>query len=184
MYRTRDGRLTLSQSFMCSAIAGFTSKTITAPFDVVKIRSQVGCAETKNGLLNSIITIYYKEGMHAFWKGNLIGCLRLCPYSAIQLIAFQNLRIPLCDSCGRLSPVSALVAGAGAGLIATTVMYPTDLVKTRLIVQHSGNRWAHYKGITHAFRTIVDKEGIISLYRGLSLSFMGKSILICQIPGT
>ena len=178
MSRKRDARLTLTQSFLCSTIAGYTSKTLTAPLDVIKIRAQVGTPDTRQGHIQAVRNLYYREGVRAFWKGNAMACLRLCPYSIIQLITFQRLRTLLSDSCGRLSPTSALIAGSSAGLFATMIMYPTDTIKTRLIVQHCNPKWSHYGGITHAFQTIITEEGMAALYKGLSTTVVGKS---CEV---
>ena len=44
--------------------------------------------------------------------------------------------------------------------------YPLDLIKTRLTV----DKYGHYEGIFHAVQTVINKEGILGLYRG-STSF-------------
>lgn len=86
-----DERLTFLQSVVCGGIAGVLSRTVTSPLEVVKVLSQVGTPETRFGLLRTFNRIYRSEGLKAFWKGNGISCLRLVPYSAIQMAAFHNL---------------------------------------------------------------------------------------------
>jgi solute carrier family 25, member 33/36 len=46
------------------------------------------------------------------------------------------------------------------------------MIKTRLQLQTGGERRA-YKGAIHCFRDLVKKEGVSSLYRGLSASYLG-----------
>jgi len=58
-----------------------------------------------------------------------------------------------------------IIAGAGAGLIEVLVMYPLDVVKTRLQLQKGAD--AKYKGISGTFRTIIAEEGFANLYRGI-----------------
>ena len=86
-----DERLTFLQSVFCGGIAGVLSRTVTSPLEVVKVLSQVGTPETRFGFLRTFNRIYRSEGLKAFWKGNGISCLRLVPYSAIQMAAFHNL---------------------------------------------------------------------------------------------
>lgn len=67
------------------------------------------------------------------------------------------------------------MAGSLAGMVATVVTYPTDVIKTRLIVQ---NRLEpSYEGIVHAFYKIYHQEGLFALYRGVSPAILGKIIL-------
>lgn len=67
------------------------------------------------------------------------------------------------------------MAGSLAGMVATIVTYPTDVIKTRLIVQ---NRLEpSYEGILHAFYKIYRQEGLLALYRGVSPAILGKIIM-------
>lgn len=168
-----DVRLTFLQKFTVAAIAGCASKTLTSPLDVVKIRTQLGTWDTRNGATRAFAKLYRSEGIRAFWKGNFLGCLRMMPYSSIQLMAFQRIKLTLCDRFGRLTPLSAGLSGAGGGLVATLVMYPTDTVKTRLIAQHTCPKIANYNGIMDAFFTMFKDEGILCFYRGFSTTLMG-----------
>uniref|UniRef100_A0A8B9D619 Solute carrier family 25 member 14 n=1 Tax=Anser cygnoides TaxID=8845 RepID=A0A8B9D619_ANSCY len=68
--------------------------------------------------------------------------------------------------------ISALLCSPGslAGMVATIVTYPTDVIKTRLIVQ---NRLEpSYEGILHAFYKIYHQEGLLALYRFSRGSFV------------
>ena len=88
-----DERLTFLQSIICGGIAGVLSRTLTSPLEVVKVLAQVGTPESRVGFVRCFNRIYQSEGLKAFWKGNGISCLRLIPYSAIQLAAFHNLLV-------------------------------------------------------------------------------------------
>ena len=171
--RGSETRLTFEQYFFSGCVAGFVSKTLTAPLDVLKVRTQVGTAETHLGYRNAVAILYSNEGWRSFWKGNLIGCIRMCPHSIVQLTAFHQLKLKLADDCGRLTPWTAGIAGAGGGITAAVALYPTDTVKTRLIVQPNIKGFRHYTGIFDAFRTIVREEGFLALYRGLSTTLLG-----------
>ena len=65
-------------------------------------------------------------------------------------------------------PLVQAAAGATAGCIARLVVAPLDVVKIRLQVQieplHGGG--GKYKGMLHAFRTILAEEGLRGYWRG------------------
>ncbi|KAM9324871.1 solute carrier family 25 member 43 [Gastrophryne carolinensis] len=167
----RDPRLTSWQSSVCGGLAGLLSRSVTAPLDVAKILSQVGTYHSKHGFLATFRLLYRAEGLPAFWKGNLTACLRLLPYSAIQLSAYHRLSALFVDDLGQISPTKAIVAGSMAGMLAAVAIYPTDVIKTRLIVQNSME--PTYQGIVHALTTVYYQEGLRALYRGVSLSILG-----------
>jgi solute carrier family 25 iron transporter 28/37 len=63
-----------------------------------------------------------------------------------------------------------LIAGAAAGIMEHTVMYPVDAIKTRMQVAKSANV---YSGIVNAVSKISAAEGASSLWRGISSMVMG-----------
>jgi solute carrier family 25 protein 43 len=171
---SKDRRLTFGQNFICGGFAGVSSRTITSPLDVVKILAQVGTKDTQAGFLGTFANVYKNEGLKAFWKGNGIACVRLFPYSAIQFASFNFLKNIFSDEHGNLDAIGGFAAGSGGGILATCAVYPTDMVKTRLTVQHGGDPdKAKYKGIVHCFSTIIKEEGILALYKGMSTSIIG-----------
>lgn len=61
-----------------------------------------------------------------------------------------------------------MIAGAIAGVIGTSLIFPLDLVKTRLQSGSGG-----YTGPVTAFRSIVASEGVVGLYAGLKPNLLG-----------
>lgn len=147
------------------------ARTLTSPLDVVKILNQVGTPEGKGGFLRSVGLIYRSEGLGAFFKGNLMAILRLFPYNAIQFTAYNEIRSHV-PPRNRYAHVD-FIAGAGAGIIATVITYPLDMLKTRLTTNHVQKGRAHYKGILDAVKTIAREEGTLALYKGLWTSVLG-----------
>ncbi|KAL2823155.1 mitochondrial carrier domain-containing protein [Aspergillus cavernicola] len=80
-----------------------------------------------------------------------------------------------------LSPWGSAVAGATGAVLANAMVYPLDLVKTKLQVQikktdeseKEGSEDAHYKSTWDAIAKIVDKEGVEGLYAGIFGSLLG-----------
>ncbi|KAF7559077.1 hypothetical protein G7046_g5072 [Stylonectria norvegica] len=59
-------------------------------------------------------------------------------------------------------------AGAIAGVSEILVMYPLDVVKTRVQLQTGTGATAEYNGMVDCFRKIIKQEGFSRLYRGIS----------------
>ncbi|KAH7345888.1 mitochondrial 2-oxodicarboxylate carrier protein-like protein [Pyrenochaeta sp. MPI-SDFR-AT-0127] len=60
-------------------------------------------------------------------------------------------------------------AGAVAGISEILVMYPLDVVKTRIQLQHGRVTGGEgYNGVLDCFRKIIRNEGITRLYRGIT----------------
>lgn len=103
-----------------------------------------------------------------------------CVFFTVLLIillfcVFFRLVTLFMDELGHISHWRAIMAGSLAGMVATVVTYPTDVIKTRLIVQ---NRLEpSYEGIVHAFYKIYHQEGLRALYRGVSPAILGNTVL-------
>ncbi|XP_038173088.1 solute carrier family 25 member 43 isoform X2 [Arvicola amphibius] len=167
----RDGRLTGSQRLLCAGLAGAFSLSLTAPLELATVLAQVGVARGHaQGLWATGRRVWLAEGPRALWKGNGVACLRLFPCSMVQLAAYRKFVVLFMDDLGRISQWSSIVAGSLAGMVSMIVTYPTDLIKTRLIVQNMLE--PSYRGLSHAFSTIYHQEGFLALYRGVSLTVL------------
>lgn len=134
--------------------------------------AQVGRVQSHSqGLWATGRRVWLSEGPRALWKGNGVACLRLFPCSVVQLAAYRKFVVLFMDDLGRISQWSSIVAGSLAGMVSTIVTYPTDLIKTRLIVQNMLE--PSYRGLIHALSTIYQQEGFLALYRGASLTVLG-----------
>ncbi|XP_062939598.1 solute carrier family 25 member 43 isoform X2 [Cynocephalus volans] len=167
----RDGRLTGSQRLLCAGLAGALSLSLTAPLELVTVMAQVGVVRGHaQGPWATGRRVWRAEGPRALWKGNAVACLRLFPCSAVQLAAYRKFVVLFTDDLGHISQWSSIMAGSLAGMVSTIVTYPTDLIKTRLIVQNMLE--PSYRGLLHAFSTIYQQEGFLALYRGVSLTVL------------
>ncbi|KAJ6144185.1 Mitochondrial carrier protein [Penicillium chermesinum] len=80
----------------------------------------------------------------------------------------------------RLSPWGSAVAGASGAVLANAMVYPLDLIKTKLQVQvkqvksdQGAQEVEHFEGTLDAIKKIVEKEGASGLYQGMAGSLLG-----------
>ncbi|GMP73284.1 hypothetical protein CsSME_00031079 [Camellia sinensis var. sinensis] len=62
-----------------------------------------------------------QEGIKGYWKGNLPQVIRVIPYSAVQLFAYETYKKLLRGKDGELSLIERHTAGAFAGMTSTFV---------------------------------------------------------------
>lgn len=162
--------------FGAGALSGAIAKTITAPLDRVKILLQVkggleggavAAAAAKGNLLQSLIAIGKQEGLLGYWKGNLPQVLRVVPYSAAQLYSYEVFKKVFQEEDGSLSVQRRLAAGACAGMAATLLTYPLDMLRFRIAVDPS------CRTIGGAVTTLLREGRGAALYRGLGASLLG-----------
>lgn len=160
--------------FTAGAIAGAAAKTVTAPLDRIKLLMQtqglrVGQESAKKaiGFIEAIKLIGKEEGIKGYWKGNLPQVIRIIPYSAVQLFAYEAYKKLFRGKDGELSVVGRLVAGACAGMTSTFVTYPLDVLRLRLAVEPG------YRTMSEVALTMLREEGIASFYNGLGPSLIG-----------
>jgi hypothetical protein len=171
------------QTFLCGGIAGCMSRTFTAPLDVTKIIFQLSSSGAQAGGYGSfggaLMTIFKEEGISGLWKGNVVACLRLGPYSAVKYFVFENTKDYFADADGNVPNGKRAVCGALSGSCAVLSTYPLDLVKTRLTLQKEGVGLdgtvykKTYNGTIDCLQKVAKDEGVGSLFKGLSPTLQG-----------
>lgn len=159
--------------FIAGAVAGAVAKTTTAPLDRWKLMIQVKNVQPGRvvppmevNLLQSFLDIGREGGVQAYWRGNLPQVMRIVPYSAVQLFAYEFYKGRFMGDRTELTVPSRLAAGACAGMTSTLVTYPLDVLRLRMALETSN------KGIAAVAMTMVREEGFRSLYRGLGPSLV------------
>ncbi|KAF5801025.1 putative mitochondrial carrier protein [Helianthus annuus] len=96
---------------------------------------------------------------------NLIQVVRVLPYSAVQLFAYDTYKRLFRGTNSELSLIGRL--SAGAGMTSTFVTYPLDILRLRLAVDPG------YQTMADVFVKMLKEEGLGSFYRGLGPSLIG-----------
>ncbi|KAL6528613.1 hypothetical protein OROMI_029258 [Orobanche minor] len=130
---------------------------------------RIGQNAAKNGIgfIEALTLIGKEEGIKGYWKGNLPQVIRVIPYSAVQLFAYETYKKLFRGKDGELLVIGRLAAGACAGMTSTLVTYPLDVLRLRLAVEPG------YKTMTQVGLNMLREEGLASFYNGLGPSLIG-----------
>lgn len=121
---------------IAGGLAGLTTRFAIAPLDVIKIRLQLQsrAGSTYRGALHTGKTIVSQEGFTALWKGNIPAELLYISYSMVQFVSYREAHV-LLEKADVPVSYRPVIAGASAGVCATIVTYPFDLMRTRFAAQ-------------------------------------------------
>lgn len=134
-----------------------------------------------NETLSILGSVYRSEGWRALFKGlgpNLVGVI---PARSINFYVYGNGKRIISEygNNGEEAPWVHLSAGVAAGVVTSTITNPIWMVKTRLqldknVSEKSGGlQLRQYKNSYDCVRQIIRDEGVRSLYRGMSASYLG-----------
>lgn len=116
--------------------------------------------------------ILLKEGgSRSMWRGNGINVLKIAPETALKFAAYEQMKrlIRGNDTTRQMTIAERFYAGAAAGGISQTIIYPMEVLKTRLALRKTGQ----YAGIADAAAKIYKHEGARSFYRGYVPNILG-----------
>lgn len=153
------------------AFAGACQVVFTNPLEIVKIRLQVQGDYNITERL-SAMKLIKKLGITGLYRGASACLLRDVPFSAIYFPTYAHIKRdifgydPSNKRCrSKLKTWELLISGGLAGMPAAFLTTPCDVIKTRLQVDAKKGE-TQYKGIFHAFKTILKEESPRSFFKG------------------
>ncbi|CAG7716255.1 unnamed protein product [Allacma fusca] len=156
---------------VAGGIAGMVSRTSTAPLDRVKVFLQVhGCAESKKGLVNCMRGMLREGGWTSLWRGNGVNVIKIAPESALKFMAYEQLKRFIKGNSEKDLRISErFIAGSIAGAFSQSVIYPLEVIKTRLALRKTGE----YTSVFDLTSRMLRNEGFRVFYRGYIPNLLG-----------
>jgi solute carrier family 25 (adenine nucleotide translocator) protein 4/5/6/31 len=180
--QTLQGFLT---DFAIGGSIGAVSKTIMSPVERVKILMQTmdsnpdvisGKVKPYASIADCFKRVSAEQGFWAFWRGNLVNCLRYAPQqgSALAFNDFFKGLFPKYDKNTQSGQFfgAALLSGGMAGATAMVICYPLDYARTRLASDLKAGK-GQFDGIGDCLKKTVQQQGFVGLYRGTAVSIGG-----------
>lgn len=184
IFRTIEGKgkygeLSKVSTYLAGGFAGMFSQFTVYPIDTLKFRIQ--CAplqsDRKGIILRTAKEMYKEGGLRLFYRGIFVGVTGIFPYSAIDLGTFTTVKKFLIQRKAaeegkreddvKLSNFVVLPLGAFSGTVGACVVYPINLLRTRLQAQGTFAHPYTYTGFQDVFQQTVNREGFRGLYKGL-----------------
>ncbi|KAG7280762.1 hypothetical protein CRUP_037692 [Coryphaenoides rupestris] len=127
------------------------------PLDRMKVFMQVHASKSnKISLVGGFKRMLNEGGVASLWRGNGINVLKIAPETAIKFMAYEQIH-------------ERFIAGSLAGATAQTVIYPMEVMKTRLTLRKTGQ----YTGMFDCAKKILQKEGVKAFYKGYIPNILG-----------
>ncbi|UKZ95267.1 uncharacterized protein TrAFT101_010115 [Trichoderma asperellum] len=168
--------------FVAGGLAGMIAQFCVYPLDTLKFRLQ--CETVKDGLTGSALVrqtakkMYADGGLRACYRGVAMGLIGMFPYSAIDMGTFEFLkktyRIRYAKYAGcheddaEPGNIATGIIGATSGAFGASVVYPLNVVRTRLQTQGTVMHPQTYTGIWDVTQKTIQHEGFRGLYKGLT----------------
>ncbi|OAL42968.1 mitochondrial carrier [Pyrenochaeta sp. DS3sAY3a] len=163
-----DSKVSPWQSVLAGGAAGGLESMVTYPTEYVKTRQQLLRKQSgTQSPFHILISTVRKDGVSRLYTGGAAFCISNASKSGIRFLTFDFARkyMPR-DASGKTTVGGNLAAGICAGVAeSVAVLTPGENLKTRLIDDRSSARV--YRSSTHAIRTILETEGILSFFRGV-----------------
>ena len=158
------------------------SRASVYPLDTLKFRLQ--CETVKDGLKGAALVrqtavkMYGDGGLRACYRGLTMGLIGMFPYSAIDMGTFEVLKKSYKNYYARrdsvheddieVGNIATGIIGASSGAFGASVVYPLNVVRTRLQTQGTAMHPATYTGIWDVTKKTIQREGYRGLYKGLT----------------
>jgi solute carrier family 25 protein 39/40 len=141
--------------------------------------ADMGCAaeeverRTINSTWDGLRKIAQNEGPRTLWRGLSPTLVMAVPANVIYFAGYDWLRTaqrsPLRQTVS--DAYIPLVAGATARVLAAVVVSPIEMFRTRMqAANHTATAAGHFRETMDGLRGMVAKEGVFSLWRGLTLT--------------
>ncbi|KAF2310650.1 hypothetical protein GH714_016064 [Hevea brasiliensis] len=164
-------KLPAPASSIAGAVAGVSSTLCTYPLELLKTRLTVQRGVYKN-LFDAFLKIVREEGPGELYRGLTPSLIGVVPYAAANYFAYDTLKKAYKKAFKKqeIENVMTLLIGSAAGAISSTATFPLEVARKHM--QAGALNGRQYQNMLHALASILEKEGLAGLYRGLGPSCM------------
>ncbi|XP_057967214.1 adenine nucleotide transporter BT1, chloroplastic/mitochondrial-like [Malania oleifera] len=162
-------KLPIPASPIAGAVAGVSSTLCTYPLELLKTRLTIQRGVYKN-LLDAFLKIIQEEGPAELYRGLTPSLIGVVPYAATNYFAYDTLRKGYKKGFKQeeIGNLMTLLIGSAAGAISCSATFPLEVARKHM--QAGALNGRQYKSMLHALASILEKEGLAGLYRGLGPS--------------
>ncbi|KAG6976705.1 hypothetical protein JG688_00001103 [Phytophthora aleatoria] len=120
-------------TFLAGAFARTFAGGVMAPFTIVKARMEFLPPGTFDSNMHVVRHVLHHEGVRGLYRGMVPTLIRDVPFSGLYVLIYTRLRDSWTEKFSHL-PVYGVHFSSGvvAGVLATSIVHPADVVKTRM----------------------------------------------------
>lgn len=151
------------------AAAGIVSTLVCHPLEVIKDRLTVN-RDLYPCISLAFRKIYKDDGIGGFYAGISPTLIGMLPYSTCYYFMYETIKKSYCQAKNKksLNRAELLIVGAVSGLTASTISFPLEVARKRLMVGAlQGKCPTHMAG---ALAEVIREDGLLGLYRGWGAS--------------
>ncbi|KDN64366.1 hypothetical protein CSUB01_06247 [Colletotrichum sublineola] len=168
--------------FVAGGVAGMVAQFCVYPLDTLKFRLQTSTVQgglSGNALvLDTAKKMWQAGGVRIAYRGVTMGLLGMFPYSAIDMGTFEFLKTSykrymskyrgIHEEDAKPGNIMTGIIGATSGAFGASVVYPLNVLRTRLQTQGTVMHPATYTGIVDVAQQTLKNEGVRGMYKGLT----------------
>ncbi|KAI7986091.1 hypothetical protein LOK49_LG14G02273 [Camellia lanceoleosa] len=159
----------LSPVAVAGAAAGVVSTLACHPLEVLKDRLTIS-PEAYPSLGIAISKIYKDGGLGGFYAGISPTLIGMLPYSTCYYFMYEKMKKSYCLAKRKksLSRAEMLLVGALSGFTASTISFPLEVARKRLMVGALQGKCPPH--MAAALSEVIREQGLMGLYRGWGAS--------------
>lgn len=159
-------------------MAGMISQAVVYPLDTLKFRMQcetvVGGERGNKLIWHTAQKMWAKNGIVSFYRGLPMGLMGMFPYAAVDLFMFETLKKKMIARNARMKGIkhdedalpgnfTLALMGGFSGAFGASIVYPLNLLRTRLQSQGTAGHPRTYTGMMDVTRQTLKHEGVRGL---------------------
>lgn len=151
-----------ARTLLTGTTAASAASAALQPLDSMEIKRQLS-GESYRDIYRSLGKTNARR-MTCLWVGSLSTQMVVPPAIGLSFLSYSAIRNHLEQMHGHLSTLDVIAAGSLTGAIATSAVYPFDLIRTRVVKKNEG-------GIVENARHVFKQYGFPGFYRGIQYAY-------------
>jgi len=168
-------------------VSGVVFSVLSSPVDRIKILMQMSFNDANSGIIhkNTIQCAKYvlkHQGISSLYHGYITNLYKEAGGGFFWFSAYfvaKSLWQKYISKDNQVGYVGMLFAGACAGLTAWFIIYPLDVLKSRMFAETNPQN-PKYKGFIHCLTLSIREEGYAWCYKGLSAT-LSRAVVVGAI---
>ena len=168
-----DRKRRILQSFVSGGMAGATTITFLYPLGFLRTRLATDVGKENRlyprGMRDVVQKIWLSDGYRGFYQGYGISLISVTMHRFVYLGGYDFIK----SECTDMSLAQRFFSAQLVSMLASTLHYPLDCVRRRLMMQAGLTKHERkYNNTLHCFKRVWQEEGWRGFYLGLGMNLI------------